>query len=88
MMLHRRAVCPVQSACAGQQRARPIHGGTRLAQGGPAFRAGAARPAGRNEDADDVIAAGEVGDSRPELLDDAGGLVAERHRQWAAAGRR
>ena len=83
VMLHRRAVGPVQPARAREQRACAVRGRARLAQGRPALGAGAAMAAGRHEHADHMIAAGEVGDARPDLLDDAGRLVPERHRQRA-----
>ena len=83
MMLDRRAVGTVQPARARQQRACPVDRRTRLAQGWTALGAGAAMATGRDEHADHVIAAGEIGDARPDLLDDAGRLVAERHRQRA-----
>ncbi len=58
-----------------------------LAEGGPPLRAGSAMAATRHEHADDEVALLQVVNERADLLDNAGGLVAERHRQrpWPVA---
>ena len=75
-----RAIGPVQPAHPGEQRAGSVRRSTGLAERRPTFGAWVAMPAGRHEDADDVIAAGEVVHAGADLLDDAGRLMAERHR--------
>ncbi len=75
-----RAVAVVQPSLARQQRARGVRPEARLAQGRPTGRARDAVPAARHECRHYVITALEVRDARAELLDDAGGLVAEHHR--------
>ena len=84
MMMHLGAVA-VKSTLAGEQRASPIGGGTRLAQRGTAFRARQAVPAARNKDHDDMVADLEIVDSRSELFHDARGFVAEHHRSGPRA---
>ena len=80
MMLDRRPVGPVQPTRAGKQRPGPVYRRTRLAQRRPPLRARQAMAAARDEHHHDVVALLEIVDARAELLDDAGGFVAERHR--------
>ena len=66
----------------GQQGAGGVAGRARFAQRGPALGARFAVPAGGHEDEHDVVTDGEVvAGVRADLLHDAGGLVAQRHRQ-------
>ena len=58
------------------------HSASALRFGGPACEAGSADAATRHERGDDVIAALQVGDAVPDLLDDSRHLVPEHHRQW------
>ena len=71
---------------AGKQRPGAIGFRARLAEGGAAGGAKAAAAAARHEDQHDVIAEREVGHAFAERLDDARGLVAERHRDGPRAG--
>ena len=65
---------------ARQQRAGAVGGGTGLAQRRTAFGAGRAMAATGHEDHDHVVADLQVGDAFAQFLDDAGGLMAQRHR--------
>ena len=89
VVLHRRAVGPVQPPrarrAASPRRSTAAPGSHKRR---PALGARAAMAAGRDEDAHHVVAAGEVVDPGPDLLDDAGRLVARAPSASAAAGRR
>ena len=84
MVMHLVAVA-MKAALAGEQRARPVGGSSRLAQRGAAFRTRQAVSATRHEHHHDVIADVEVLDTWSELLNHARSFVAEDHRRGPRA---
>src|SRR6476620_2417524 len=83
MVVYRYTVLPVKPVRAGQQGARAVGGRAGLAQCWTALGTRFAMPAGRDEDKYHMIAGLEVSAgptlSGPDLFDDAGRLMAQRH---------
>ena len=75
----------MQTDAAAHQRAGGVGGGAHLARQAAVGRAAGAVPAAREEGHDDAVTDGEVVHVRTQLLDDAGRLVAEQHRDGTAA---
>ena len=84
MVMHLVAVA-MKAALAGEQRARPVGGSSRLAQRGAALRTRQAVSATRHEHHHDVIADGEVLDAWSDLFNHARSFVAKDHRRGPRA---